>query len=730
MQYDLLLKRPGLTILLFTLITVIISSQAINVTITSDIEVYMPEGEPSVELLNDIRAEWPIDSLMIYIEADNVTSISALKEMDGLERAMNPEKGGEDGINYTTSIASLVKDTYANFPLVGKDEIPDNQVVVNEIIALLIPDEIKYNLISHDHKNGVIILTTGGQADVEELLDEKIYPMVETTHNIDASPTGMLTLYTETIHWIMERIYSVSLLSLVSLLIVLYLFHRDMRTVFIAILPVVFSIGLTFGTMGLINVEFAPTVISALPLLAALGIAYSFHMINQFNELSGRRKIEAVKKMINTTGKAVFLSAITTIIGFAALLTSTMPPIENMGLAFLIGVFYCFISTMILVPCLLLVLTPRKQVQMEWRALANLTRYRKQILMILAVVSVISLAALPNISSRTSVWEMMPHGMKSYIKMQEYSEKFDAGQSGVILVETPPSGILEPDLLKKLDEMEKVINSGVENASAYSIVDVIKRMNFGRIPDKREEVVAIVDRLPEQYITMMLNEDFDKTLIYVEMPIMPLKETERGVATTNQIIEQYNRQIEGYGSISQLAGLAALTVELNNMLMGQQLQFTFISLILVYLCLVLVFRSFKYASFTMIPILLILMWQPGIFVVTGIPLTVATMTVSSVVIGVGIDFSVHLTERVREEVKRHSGLKAIKVALARKSSSLAEATVTLIFGSLPIFLMEYEMISQFIVLILFMLVFACLAAILALAALYSLRNGTMVEQWK
>jgi hypothetical protein len=503
-----------------------------------------------------------------------------------------------------------------------------------------------------------------------------------------------------------------------------------MKTVLIAIAPVLYSVALTFGTMGMMPVEFAPTVIAVLPLLGALGVAYSLHMINYFMELMRKKREEAIKKMINTTGKAVFLSAITTIVGFASLLTSDMPPIENMGLAFLIGVSYCFVSTMILIPCLLLAFPPKRRVELKWNSLANLTRYRKQILLILAFVSLVSIASIPYVSQRTSVWEMMPQKMKSHVVMREYSEKFNAGQSGVILVETPPEGILEPKLLEKLDEMEKIINTGVENASAYSIVDVVKRLNAGRIPRTKEEVENIFERVPEKYKVMMLNKDYNKTLIYIEMPIMPLKETKRSVSSVNQIIRQYNTEIKEYGEISQLAGLAAITVELNDMLMDQQLRFMFISLILVYLCLLIVFRSFRYASFTMIPILFLLIWQPSMLVLLNIPLNISTITVSSIAIGVGIDFAVHITERVREEIKDKSGLKAIKIALSRKSPSLAEATIALIGGSIPIFLMEYEMISQFIILILFMLAFACISAILCLASIYSARNGKLLEEWR
>ena len=566
---------------------------------------------------------------------------------------------------YTASIASLIKDTNANLPF-GKDEIPNNQFYIDALLKF-IPDEIKYKLISKDNKNGVIILTTSKDADVDSLLNEKVYPIIETTKKVKAFPTGMLTLYKETIDWIMERISSVALLSLMLILLILFAFHKDMKTVIIAIAPVLYSIALTFGTMGMMNIEFAPTVIAVLPLLGALGVAYSLHMINYFMELSNNEPRNAIKKVINTTGKAVFLSAITTIVGFASLLTSDMPPIENMGLAFFIGVLYCFISTMVLIPCLLLAFPPRKKVAIKWDSLANLTRYRKHISLILIMVCLISIASIPQVSTRTSVWEMMPLKMKSNVIMHEYSEKFNAGQSGVILVETNrKEGMLEPKLLEKLDGMEKIINTGVENASVYSIVDAIKRMNFGKLPKTKEDVKRVVEILPEKYKIMMLDKDLSKTLIYVEMPIMPLKETRRSVSSINQIIEQYNNEIKGYGEISKLTGLAAITVELNAMLMDQQFKFMFISLILVFICLLLVFRSFKYAMFTIIPIILLLILEPSILVLLRIPLNVSTITVSSIAIGVGIDFAVHITERVREEIKEKIGLKDIKIALSKK----------------------------------------------------------------
>jgi len=728
MQYDILIRRPKLTILIFTLITLLISSQALNVTISSDIELYMPSGQPTVEILNHIRANWSVDSIIIYVDAhNNVTNVATLKEINALQDALIPE-GGDSDLNYSSSIASLLRDTNAIFPVIGEDRIPDSQCHV-DVLLKLIPEEMRYKFVSRDNKNAIIMVTTNKSIDADRVLETKVYPLLGTTVESDMTATGAVTMYKETVDWVMQRIYPVIIISALLLVLTILAFHRSMKAVIISVVPIAYAVGLTFGTIGLMPVEFAPTVIAVIPLLAALGIAYALHMVNHFaEEVETRSPEEAIKRIITTTGKAVLLSAITTIVGFASLLSSDMPPIENMGLAFLIGVLYCFIATMVLVPPLLIVLGYRRKGIEGWSSFSKITRYRKHILLLFIVLTMLSLTALPQVSPKTSIYKMMPEKMDSARAMEEYSEKFQSGQQGVVEISTQREGILEPSLLRELEAMEKAINVGVKNASAYSIVDVIKRLNFGTIPATKEDVKQLVEaRLADQYKQLMFRDNYSKTLVYVDMPIISTQETERAVNGVNQILEQYDNKIEG--SITPLAGLGSVTVAVNSMLMEQQFQFMFLSLLLVFMCLALVFRSFKYAVITFLPILLILVWEPGALILTGIPLNVATIMVSSVAIGAGIDFSVHITERLRDELKTKPALDAIKTAIYKKSPSLVESTVALIAGGIPIILMEYEMITQFIVLVLLMLVFACVASLLGLAAIYSVQNGQWLERW-
>jgi predicted RND superfamily exporter protein len=477
---------------------------------------------------------------------------------------------------------------------------------------------------------------------------------------------------------------------------------------------------------------FTPQVIAVVPLLGALGVAFSLHLINHFSEeVENRPPKAALKKIISTTGKAVLLSAVTTMVGFASLLSSNIPPITNIGLAFLIGMIYCFLSTMVLVPSLLLIFRYKKRIKKGWRVFARVVDYRKQIIFVLTFITFISIIVIPSVSTETSLWAMMPENMDSSKAMNKYSEQMESGQQGAFYVGVKNGDVLEPPILEKIDSVEKMINNNIENAAAYSIVDLIKSLNLGNreeIPETREKVERLLERwVGETELRMMLNDDYTKALVYVDIPTMSVEETEQPVEEIDNVLEQFDDTYSG--EVSLFTGTAPILIIINNMLMGEQFQFMFVSLALVFLCLLIVFRSFRYALFTFVPILLILLWEPGLLVISGIPLDIATIMVSSVAIGAGIDFSVHITQRVRDELKQRSALDAVKVAVARKSIPLIEATIALIAGGIPMFLMDYRMISQFVLIVLVMLSFACVTALLALPSIYAVKNGRWLEKW-
>jgi predicted RND superfamily exporter protein len=134
--------------------------------------------------------------------------------------------------------------------------------------------------------------------------------------------------------------------------------------------------------------------------------------------------------------------------------------------------------------------------------------------------------------------------------------------------------------------------------------------------------------------------------------------------------------------------------------------------------LIMTMRSFKYAIVTVIPIGLVVAWLYGIMQITGFSLNFVTAMIGAISIGVGIDYSIHMTERFREELKRNpSRVTAIRrasrgtgVALLASAASSIVGFVILGFAPMPMFASYGQLTATmiFLALIASLIILPCL----------------------
>ena len=86
------------------------------------------------------------------------------------------------------------------------------------------------------------------------------------------------------------------------------------------------------------------TVIIVGPILLALGVSYGLHITNRYAEEDGSRS-QKMRASMQSTGRAVFLSAVTTVIGFISLIFTPMAPIQTVGIALSGGIVVVYILT-------------------------------------------------------------------------------------------------------------------------------------------------------------------------------------------------------------------------------------------------------------------------------------------------------------------------------------------------------------------------------------------------
>ena len=151
----------------------------------------------------------------------------------------------------------------------------------------------------------------------------------------------------------------------------LFLFHCDLlqtgrirfvqgvKVVIISGLPTLCAVWVTLGLIGLTDYEVTMTVILVGPIVLSLGVSYGLHITNRYAESKGTPP-EKMSAALKSTGRAVFLSAMTTIIGFISLTFAPMKPIQTVGWALAAGIVVVYVLTMVMVPNLTILLDLKK----------------------------------------------------------------------------------------------------------------------------------------------------------------------------------------------------------------------------------------------------------------------------------------------------------------------------------------------------------------------------------
>src|SRR6185295_18200253 len=125
----------------------------------------------------------------------------------------------------------------------------------------------------------------------------------------------------------------------------------SLACVVLALLPVAIGTIWMVGLMGVAGVPFNPANIMTLPLVVGIGVTNGIHILNRFAEEQNPGILA------KSTGKAVFVSGLTTIAGFGSLILGKHQGIQSLGYVMSVGVAACMIAGLTFLPSVLNLMT-------------------------------------------------------------------------------------------------------------------------------------------------------------------------------------------------------------------------------------------------------------------------------------------------------------------------------------------------------------------------------------
>jgi len=161
---------------------------------------------------------------------------------------------------------------------------------------------------------------------------------------ISKKATGMPPVMRELIRIIGNDGKNAALLTILVVFLVLWLDFGSIKYSIIAMIPLLTGFVWMVGSMKLTGMQLTIVNVMGLPMIIGIGIDYGVHIVHRWR-IEGTGK---VNKIFASTGKAILLSAITTMLAFGSLIFSIWRGFGSLGGAMFIGVGACFLSTAII----------------------------------------------------------------------------------------------------------------------------------------------------------------------------------------------------------------------------------------------------------------------------------------------------------------------------------------------------------------------------------------------
>ena len=214
-----------------------------------------------------------------------------------------------------------------------------------------IPKSLRERYIS-DH--GKFLITVFPSVDIWDI--EKREKYLKDLRSVDFNVTGSAVHMFNSTRLMTEGYIKGGIYAMVAIVIYVFFVFRNIRTVLFILIPVFAGSIWTLGIMDLTGLKLNMANLVILPLILGIGVVNGIHITHRYREEKDKNQVVLSK----STGQAVILSSLTTMIGFGSMMVADHYGVYSLGLVLSLGVFCCLIASITFLPALLKLSTAKK----------------------------------------------------------------------------------------------------------------------------------------------------------------------------------------------------------------------------------------------------------------------------------------------------------------------------------------------------------------------------------
>ena len=443
---------------------------------------------------------------------------------------------------------------------------------------------------------------------------------------------------------------------------------------------------------------------------------------------------ELVVRVTRSLWKPIILTGLTTIAGIASLLAHAMIPARQMALVAGVGIFFAIFFSLVLLPAILsLMKLPKLQTfspgdlhGRKWNMLGHLALFvvnrSRAISYVSLAITLFFTVGILFLKVDSNEENFFPERHEVKKAAQIINGKFGGSENISVLF---TGDMLDPAILNRMEfyreELEKM--EAIDLTISYSGVvrEISKALNdpgdplYDRIPPTREAVAQYMELFLMSGDPDALEQLVDFNYEHAHLMIRINDATN---ATVNGIIERIESLTDGDPTVEAIGGYGYIRTELANKVLTGTFSTLGIALVVIFVLISLFFRSTAAGFLCIVPLSVSILVLFGLMGWLGIRLDVATGLLSSIMIGVGVDYSTHFLWRYREEIRQNRLPKeAVLITLNTTGRGIIFNALSVIVGFVVLIISTFTPIRFFGVLVV-VSIFTCLVgALLLLPAL-------------
>ena len=712
-----LIKYRLLILLLFTGITLLSLLFIPRLEVNPDLDKYIPDNIENKDYTRQLDSIFGgSEMILLMLQSEDVVNDSTLKRLELLKNELSEIEGVERCISPFDAQEISVEDGFIQMEPFMED-IPSDpagyETLKSQIIANGMASRFFY---TDDFSLVSLILIKDSQFPDKPLIID-IYRVIEDNPGPEEVLMGGLPYIRYSISENIKKDMIILLpVALLLMVIMLYSSFREWKGVLMPFLIVIMSMILSFGVMALLGWQISLITILLPIMLIAIANDYGIHMIARYQELAqgdATLSMKQISKQIYVDLKRpIVITGLTTIGGILGLLTHTMIPAAQLGILAAIGIGFALILSIWFLPALLsyfkpkmTLLKPRKQKLVSadrWlkRFSRLVTAHPRQVVLVAAILGLMGVAGIFFIRVDTNLEGYFLGRSETSRAIKLVNEKLGGSQYISVLF---TGDVLSPDLLHRMEAYEKELLEDPAVGSVSSPVTLIKELSKGfyypgeegyqKIPATSNEAYQFIEVFTmggnEEAVEQFIDYNYENSRLLITLNDGSNREGKR-------LWKKIQEMTKDDPDIKFIAGSSLTQIELADMVVNGQVKSLVLAMVVVFILLSLIFRSGRAGLLSALPLSVAILILFGLMGFFGIALDIATALMSSIMIGVGIDYTIHFLWRFKEERSRGiDHMEAAFISLTTTGRGIVFNAISVIIGFLALTLSNFAPLRFF-----------------------------------